>query len=355
MRAIERAFWSNCQIRQSNIVFAGLAFSIGALLLWGIAACTQEQAASPTESGISATTGALAGMGPLEVLEQALAATGNQTYFRINHEHFAKATEGDRTGITRYVGFGFFQSPDRSRSSLEAELTSDTGTLSWQVDTITIGRRHYRRGPDSGNWIAKDGEPATSLGVITELTADIVGLRYEFGADDMLDGLPVHHIIADGPVDEWGTRHRLGYWVGRDDFLIRKFSHTIESLGKDEFHSTYRFSNYGVQVVISAPEASDHGGNIVRFDNHRDGVVIHNPVRKVVKGERVNGNCVFSHRMEAPHGGSPMYSRPIWVNYDTRERMIEEGEISPEDAQNLSQTDAMRSGTPEPATPQPNE
>ena len=301
----------------------------------------------------------MAVMGPFEALEQALAATGNQISYRIDYEHFAKVQERGRTGITRYVGFGFFQSPDRSKFSLEAELTSDTGTVSWQVDTITIGRRHYRRGPNSGDWIAKDGEPATSLGVITELTADLVGLRYELGADDMLDGLPVRHIIADGPVDEWGTRHRLGYWVGRDNFLIRKFSHTIESPGEDEFHSTYRFSNYGAQVAISSPEASeeasDHSANIVHFDNHRDGVVIHNPVRKVVKGERVNGNCVFSHQMEAPHGGSPIYSRPIWVNYDTCERMIEEGEISPEDAQNLGQSDAMRSETPAAATPQPNE
>ena len=40
------------------------------------------------------------------------------------------------------------------------------------------------------------------------------------GRDDMLDGLPAHLIIADGAVDEWGTRHRFGYWVGRDDFLV---------------------------------------------------------------------------------------------------------------------------------------
>ena len=173
----------------------------------------------------------MAVMGPFEALEQALAATGNQISYRIDYEHFAKVQERGRTGITRYVGFGFFQSPDRSKFSLEAELTSDTGTVSWQVDTITIGRRHYRRGPNSGDWIAKDGEPTTSLGVITELTADLVGLRYELGADDILDGLPVRHIIADGPVDEWGTRHRLGYWVGRDNFLIRKFSHTYREPG----------------------------------------------------------------------------------------------------------------------------
>ena len=50
------------------------------------------------------------------------------------------------------------------------------------------------------------------------------------------------------------------------------------------------------------------------LDKHRDGVDIHNPVRKVIKGE-----------------------------------------ISPEDAQKLSRTDAMQPETPVPATPQPNE
>ena len=355
MKAIGRAFWSGRHLRRFDIVYVGFSLFIGASLFWGIAACAQERTASPTETGVSATSSLVAGMGPFEMLERALAAAGNQTSYRIDYEHFAKAKEGDRVGITRYTGIGFFQSPDRSRFSLEAELTSDSVTTSWQTDTITIGRRHYRKGPESGNWITKDGEPATPLEVLTELPARITGLSYGLGTDDMLDGLPVHHIVAEGPVDESGTKHRIEYWVGRDDFLIRKFSHTIESPGEDEFHSTYRFSGYGGQVDIRAPEVSGNGENIVRFDNHGDGVVIRNPVRRVIKGERIDGNCVFSHRMEAPHGGSPRYSRPVWVNYDTCEQMIEEGEVSPEDSRKLSQTDAMRSETPEPATPQPNE
>ena len=95
------------------------------------------------------------------------------------------------------------------------------------------------------------------------------------------------------------------------------------------------------------------GENVVEYD-HSESFTIRDTQRKIDEGEVIDGGCKFTTRLERAIGEPAKAVRTLEVNFDTCERVIEKGTLTPEDLEELEAKDGDAEGTTEstPATPE---
>ena len=163
---------------------------------------------------------------------------------------------------------GDFQAPDRVHSSLSVSL----GFFSIEIETIAIGDDVYTTDPLTGAW-SMSSEAAFAFPAPSDFGAgaELALLDPILLGIGELDGGTVFRLTGAPPPDIFGTGGVLTdaeFWIGVDDFLIRKITAEAE-VGLDEISGalgdvgisgpatislTITISDFGKPVVIEAPE-----------------------------------------------------------------------------------------------------
>ena len=165
---------------------------------------------------------------------------------------------------------GDFQAPDRSKGKMELSIFFFTV----ETQFVQIGDTNYSSDPETGEWQI-DTEPLSPFGSPT----DFAGPESLTGIEDLVlvgeetrDGVKVLHLTGSVPASDFGEEDAEGQlqvdiWTGVEDSLLREMSfegefETPEDLAAAteaataELSLTLKLSNYGVPVVIEAPELS---------------------------------------------------------------------------------------------------
>ena len=159
---------------------------------------------------------------------------------------------------------GAFLAPDRERIS----MTFRAGGLSMEMEFISIGEDIYVRDPLTGAWSIESREPEDVYdSVDLFLDPGFAGAVTLVGLAD-LDGLPVYHLRGSPVVDILGDYPgvagedaqlaQVDFWIGSDDFLLRRavldIFHTDGSGPPVSTSVSVSFHGYSEPVVIEAPE-----------------------------------------------------------------------------------------------------
>lgn len=179
---------------------------------------------SPTPTSIVTVTPAPPP--PLTILRAAFDATN-----KVDTLHFVMDLEITvaAPGLSMTVPMtldGDFQTPDRFQGTFAMSL----GFIEFETQVITVGETTYFTNPDTGEWEIETeeavpfGGPArfleTDLSVIRDLV--LVGLGE-------LDGVEVYRLSGVLPAETLGEEEISGdleveYWVGVEDFLLRRIA-----------------------------------------------------------------------------------------------------------------------------------
>lgn len=165
---------------------------------------------------------------------------------------------------------GDFQLPDRTQATMAVK----TQGLTVEVEFISIGVESYIKNPLTGEWEANI-DATNSLhdflaapAFNTDFPADSAA-RFELVGVESLEGERVYHLRAtmSGPdlvelVEDQGlfdTEGEVSYWIGVDDYLVRKVE-VLSEQGDDDVDSVTTqivivLSDYNSDVQIVAPEA----------------------------------------------------------------------------------------------------
>ena len=165
---------------------------------------------------------------------------------------------------------GDFQAPDRNRFILRISQ----GGISIELEVIVIGRDTYVKNPLTGTWDSSLESP-TPFGNLLDFGAFNVDFAPDVAAQftlraTRLNGERVYHVT--GPVtdqtlvsllDDTPVRGRQGeveYWIGVDDYLVRRAEIRAESPADDGAAATktrvvMTVSDYGKSVDIQAPDS----------------------------------------------------------------------------------------------------
>ena len=253
---------------------------------------------------------------PQQVFLRTVEITGEQPSYRAEVEELQRFPQEGTFFVTRTVSRGVYQAPDQIEVSTEITFEAPTGTTSYQAELISTGGTSYHKDPESGEWTAHTGPNITPLEE-TGLTPSGEGLEalqtleswpLQFGPDDTLDGEAVFHLRRTLLNGESRGRSRLEYWIGRGDFLVKQAMLSYEGPERHEFTRTFRFSDFGVTVTIQPPDVSVQRDVTVDAVREED-VVIIDPVLRVVRGERKDGNCVLTVESERMPGEPPKLVR----------------------------------------------
>jgi lipoprotein LprG len=165
---------------------------------------------------------------------------------------------------------GDYQAPDRA----QIMMTMDFLGTSTEIEMITIGDTTYSLDPTTGEWSV--GEAATSFAPIDP--SEVVGAG-DFNLEDPvlvgiedMEGVPVYHLSGSVPASDFEELlgqeisdglMTIDYWVGVDDYLLRKIAFSLEFTGTmmegmegtQEISVTVEMviSDYNAEVSIEAP------------------------------------------------------------------------------------------------------
>ena len=166
---------------------------------------------------------------------------------------------------------GDFQSPDRNHFTLELS----SGGISIKLEMIVIGGESYVKNPLTGAWEANPESPTPFGNVLafgafnTDFDSEVVE-GFTLVGEERLDGERVYHLK--GPVSGGALADLLDdsqvedgegeveYWIGVEDFLVRKAGIQVEVPADDSGVDAFRMqvvmtlSDYGKSVDIQAPE-----------------------------------------------------------------------------------------------------
>ena len=187
----------------------------------------------------------------------------------------SSALEGEN-GFTADIQLsGDFQLPDRTQATMSVKSQGFT----IELEFIAIGEESYIKNPLTGDWEATV-DAGESLGSAlaapafeTDFPSDKAA-QFELVGIESLDGDNVYYLRSeiDGPdlaelMDDqsvYTAGGELAYWIGVDDYLIRKIEIRAEqesdgigiNAGVDTItaHFVIELSNYNQDVEIVAPE-----------------------------------------------------------------------------------------------------
>ena len=166
--------------------------------------------------------------------------------------------------VVSFLISGAFLAPDRERIS----MTFRAGGLSMEMEFISIGEDIYVSDPLTGAWSIESREPEDVYdSVDLFLDPGFAGAVTLVGLAD-LDGLPVYHLRGSPVVDILGDYPgvagedvqlaQVDFWIGSDDFLLRRavldIFHTDGSGPPVSTSVSVSFHGYGEPVVIEVPD-----------------------------------------------------------------------------------------------------
>ncbi len=188
-------------------------------------------------------------------------------------------TEGFSIGIA-----GDFQTPDRSQVAMDLDSGDAAG---FELEIIAIGDLTYLKYPGGDGW-TRSPDPFTPYTDLFEFGAfntdldtravegfnpvieeELVGERVYYlkgsvSREEMAD-------LLDDP-EETFSEGEVEYWVGAEDFLVRKMAvrgiSPEDGFGSSTMEAEMRLSDYGKPVNIQAPDAEPFDA----LADHRAGV-----------------------------------------------------------------------------------
>ena len=171
---------------------------------------------------------------------------------------------GSEFPVVSFLISGVFLAPDRERIL----MTFRAGGVGMEMEFISIGEDIYVRDPLTGAWSIQPREPDDVYGLAyLFLDPEFAGAVTLVGVAE-LDGLPVYH-LGGGVVDilgdypgvagvEGAESAQMDFWIGSDDFLLRRtvldISHVDGSGSPVSTRVSVSFHGHGEPVSIEAPE-----------------------------------------------------------------------------------------------------
>ncbi len=190
----------------------------------------------------------------------------------------SSALEGEN-GFTADIQLsGDFQLPDRTQATMSVKSQGFT----IELEFIAIGEESYIKNPLTGEWEASV-DSVESFGNLlagpafeTDFPADKAA-QFEVVGIESLGGESVYYLRVELPgpdlvklLDDQSVSTAEGevaYWIGVDDYLIRKIEILLEqesegigissSVGTHTTHFVIELSNYNQDVEIVAPTVED--------------------------------------------------------------------------------------------------
>ena len=162
-----------------------------------------------------------------------------------------------------------FQAPDRMR--LTGVSTSSAGNRSVvnEIDELWVGNVQYLRSPATGRWrtITFPDKYAQTVNEVIDVAPDSFS-KLELAEPEAVDGQESYKLI--GRVTElsgvytellrWDDRIReirMEYYIGKDDYLIRKFFYeTVSDDKAKSVNAEYSHSRFDSPVTIDIPEVA---------------------------------------------------------------------------------------------------
>ena len=231
--------------------------------------------AMPTEPTVTPTPTAASELpSAREVLESATAA---MSALKSGHAHIDITVKVDVPGEQPDHSFAMivsvdFQVPDRQRGTVSSSLGS--GGFSIQQEVIYVGSKAYLKDRESDEWSSTPERPEPygdlfSFGAFNTSFADDVADNFELVGREALDEEPVYHlkghVVGESLSDLIGypaganDEGEVAFWVGVEDFLVRKAVMQFELADSDvgvtsEVQSVMTLSDFNKPVDIQAPE-----------------------------------------------------------------------------------------------------
>ena len=289
---------------------------------------TAVTAPTPASTATSEPTSTPSPPSAQEVLDAVTLAMSGVTTVHVERDITAKAAlEG--TGADFKMGVvGDLVVPDRSQSTMSVA----TAGFTFEFEIITIGNDTYIKSPLTGEWEANT-EPMPPIGAesfaMGAFDTDFPpGMAASFTLTGVveLDGERVYHLSGtltgadlaelmddqDASPAEADVEADVQYWVGADDYLVRKIEISFEDSGAEPLTNaadlnqlTYVaiLSDYNSPVTIEKPEVVAGGGPF-DFDDHGDSMETATliAVGEFVEGEADNDFDIDVFRFPAEEG-----------------------------------------------------
>ena len=213
---------------------------------------------------------------PEEVLEKALEVMRDQEGYHVEYDYHTvdvvkdgSSDDGEIITIDRAV-VADFQAPDRIR--LRGGMVSSWspgGNVDGEFDEIWVGNVVYVGSSITGRWrtITYPDKYVQTPNEVIDIVPDTFS-ALEFAEPEIVDGHESYKLIGrvmelSGVYAEYlkwddSIRElRVEYYIGKDDYLIRKFFYeTVSDDKAKSVNAEYRYSRFGSAVTIDIPEVA---------------------------------------------------------------------------------------------------
>ena len=204
---------------------------------------------------------------PAEILDKARKAMKALSGYHVEYDyHIVRKESTDEGGDIIVDGaiVADFQGPDRIR--LTGAFTSSLSNRSVvnEIDELWVGNVQYLRSPVSGRWrtITYPDKYAQTVNKIIDISPNSF-CKLELAEPEAVDGQESYKLIGTAPPGVYLEFYdsppevRVEYYIGKDDYLIRKFVFDADSYDDVKSHTvTYRFSAFDSPVTIDIPEVA---------------------------------------------------------------------------------------------------
>ena len=205
---------------------------------------------------------------PDEVLDKARKAMKALSGYHVEYDYHIVRKESTDEGvdiIVEGVVVADFQAPDRMRlrGGMVSRMTPGVN-LDKEFDEIWIGNVQYLKNPLSGRWrtITYPEKYVQAVNKIIDISPDSFR-SLECTESDVIDGHELFKLIGTAPPGVYLEFYdappevRVEYYIGKDDYLFRKFVFDAESYDDFKSHTvTYRFSAFDSPATIDIPEVA---------------------------------------------------------------------------------------------------
>ena len=263
---------------------------------------------TPAPTATSEPTATPAPPSAQEVLNAVTAAMSGVTTAHVESDITVQVGLGGTSLDFKVEMVGDLVVPDRSHLTMKMAASG----LTVEFEIITIGADSYMKNPLTGEWEANVemavpiGTQSVSMGAFgTDFQPDVVDSFTLTGIEE-LGGERVYHLsgtvtgadLAELMDDQSASQGEANvqYWVGVDDYLVRKTEISFEDSGtdpltnaafKNQVNYVTTLSDYNSPVTIEKPEVVAAGaGGLFASDDHGDS---HETATLIELGETIEG------------------------------------------------------------------
>ncbi len=227
-----------------------LAICAAAIVVVAAAACGLDEPATPEE-----------------VLNKARKVMRDQDGYHVEYDYdiVREGLPDEGADITiDGVVIADFQAPDRIRLTGTTTSSVVDRTMVNEIDELWVGNVQYLRSPATGRWrtITFPDKYAQTVNKMIDISPDAFS-KLEFAEPEAVEGHESFKLVATAPPGVYMAFHDsppevcVEYYIGKDDYLIRKFVFDAESYGDVKSHTvTYRFSGFDNPVAVDIPEVA---------------------------------------------------------------------------------------------------